>query len=189
MKPAGTHSDHSARKRDTMGRRHRSSLLRHMRQLLLAGTCATLISPAVSAQAYDLEKAEQAKSFFSQCATVAEGAAEAALPSVIETCKTAMNDIAGLFSAYPDHTPMDLNVLAIYSGTTAYIVVAMDMQQHENRLSIDGCNHADHVAKMYDSLTAGTNEDVEAQLHQNAETVKQYLIPWCNDTYGGEQQN
>ena len=170
-----------------MGHRHRSRLLMHLSHMLLAGTFATVISPAVSAQAYDLEKAGQAKSYFSQCATVAEGATEAALPTVIETCKTAMNDIAGLFSAYPEHTPMDLNVITIYSGATAYIVVAMDMQQHGNRLSIDGCNHADHVAKMYDSLTAGTNEDVEAQLRQNAETVKHYLIPWCDDTYGAEQ--
>ena len=81
---------------------------------------------------------------------------------------------------------MDLNVLAIYSGAAAYIVMALDMQQHQNRLSVDGCNHAYHVEKMYDSLTAETSEEVEALLRQNAETVKQHLIPWCDDVYGAE---
>ena len=139
------------------------------------------------AQTYDLEKAELAKSYFAACSTVAEGASGEAISSAIDTCKTSMNDIAGLFSAYPDHTPMDVNVLAIYSGSAAYVVLALDMQLHENRLSVDGCNHAYHVENMYNMLTDGTSEDVEAQLRKNATTVQDHLIPWCEEAYGADE--
>lgn len=133
------------------------------------------------AQDFNAEKAARAKAYFTNCAQTAQG--DAAQEVVISVCKSAINEIAGLFSAYPDYTPADLNILAVYSGAAAYVVVATDLNLNGNRLSMDGCNHADHVVNMYDRLTAVTNEQVETQLSQNAESTRSILIPWCNEAY------
>ena len=158
-----------------------SRILGEVTRSLLACALFGVGATGAQAQTYNVEKAEQARTFFATCADSAENQADQQI--TIATCKTSMNGIAGLFSAYPEHTPTDLNILAVYSGAAAYVIVAMDLQLHENRLSIDGCNHADHVVKMYNTLTSETNEQVEAQLRQNAENAKQALIPWCNEVY------
>jgi len=158
--------------------------LPHGLRLLFA---STVVSGAAQAQSLNLENADLARGYFSSCAKVANGVASDQLSSAKETCKSAMDDIAGLFGAYSDHSPMDLNVLAIYSGASAYVVVALDMQLNTNRLSADGCNHVFHVEKMYDSLTDGTSDEVMDVLRPNAETAKEHLIPWCRNTYGSEK--
>ena len=156
---------------------------------------ATLFASAIAlpgaAQTYDAEKAARAKSFFVACSELAKSATADDSEDVIAVCKQSMNDIAGLFTAYPEHTPMDLNMIAIYSGATAYIVVAMDLVLNENRLSVDGCNHANHVQTMYNRLTPGTSEEVLSLLSANAQNVKDILVPWCDETYGapGNQNN
>ncbi len=156
------------------------------RALFCLGVISAFGLTTASAQTYDLEKATRAKAYFSECAGVAEAVDDAALSPAIVTCKTAMNNIAGIFSDYPEHSPMDLNVLSIYSGASAYVVMALDMRLNDNRLSADGCNHAFHVDTMYNALTAGTNEEVEAQLRQNAELVNEQIIPWCRGAYGDQ---
>ena len=145
--------------------------------------CIVLAGGFVHAQAqtYNAENAERAKAYFANCAEIAQGEADQA--ATITACKAAINDIAGLFSAYPEHTQTDLNILAVYSGAAAYVVVATDLELNGNKLSLDGCNHADHVVNMYDCVTQVTNEQVETQLRQNAENTKQILIPWCNEAY------
>ncbi|NQY97064.1 MAG: hypothetical protein HRT82_07870 [Henriciella sp.] len=145
---------------------------------------ASMLASA-SAQDYDSEKAERAKAFFTTCAVLAQDASDADSASVIDVCKQSMDGIAGLFSEYPEHTPMDLNMLAAYSGASAYIVMARDLVLHENRLSVEGCNHAHHVSAMYNMLTAETDDEVEALLRSNAETVREHLIPWCDESYSG----
>ena len=133
------------------------------------------------AQDFNAEKASRAKAYFTNCAKTVQD--DAPQVDAITVCKSAINEIAGLFSAYPDHTPTDLNILAVYSGAAAYVVVATDLELNGNRLSMDGCNHADHVVNMYNRLTAATNEQVETQLRQNAESTQKILIPWCNEAY------
>lgn len=144
---------------------------------------ASMLATA-SAQDYDSEKAERAKAYFTTCAVLAQDASDADSANVIDVCKQSMDGIAGLFSEYPEHTPMDLNMLAAYSGASAYIVMARDLVLNENRLSPEGCNHAFHVQNMHNRLTSETDNEVEALLRNNAETVGEFLIPWCDDTYG-----
>lgn len=149
----------------------------------IASLAAAAMAPVTSAQNFDVEKARMAKASFSHCVEAAKDAPDSALQQVIETCRIGMGDIAAMFSSYPDHTPTDIDILRVYSGATAYIVMTMDMRLNENRLSIDGCAQARHVKYMYDTLTDRTNEDAEDQLRSNAETVTEHIIPWCESAY------